>query len=144
MGACGWILSNLDGSEWIKGGGIIHGFTREQISYRSELGQHLGVASFGSLVTFPGGKYVMKTVCDGLSTLKRVSQEVKYTSCSSNHVNMTSIITDIWDKSDFSFTKEHVVNKYEQGLSELSSIYTAYFTNRLAFILQKPTAYLKQ
>ena len=37
-----------------------------------------------------------------------------------------------------------VINEYEQGLGELPSVYTPYFVSPLAFILQKPTAYLKQ
>ena len=37
-----------------------------------------------------------------------------------------------------------VINEYEQGLGELPSIYTNYFVSPLAFLLQKPTVYLKQ
>ena len=37
-----------------------------------------------------------------------------------------------------------VINEYEQGLGELPSVYTSYFVSPLAFILQKPTAFLKK
>ena len=36
-----------------------------------------------------------------------------------------------------------IINEYEQGLGELPSVYTTYLLAPLAFILQKPTAYLK-
>ena len=36
-----------------------------------------------------------------------------------------------------------VINEYEQGLGELPSV-TLFFFSPLAYILQKPTAYLKQ
>ena len=37
-----------------------------------------------------------------------------------------------------------VINDYEQGLGELSSVYISYFVSLLAFILQKPTVFLKK
>ena len=37
-----------------------------------------------------------------------------------------------------------LINEYKQGLGELPSIYTLYFVSSSAFILQKPTACLKQ
>ena len=72
VGACGWIISTPDGTEWIEGGGVIPGLKSDQNSYRSELGGQLGIAAFISSVNLPKGNYTMKTVCDGLAALDRV------------------------------------------------------------------------
>ena len=37
-GACSWILATRDGSEWLKGGGIVPGCKEDQDPYRSDLG----------------------------------------------------------------------------------------------------------
>lgn len=50
----------------------------------------------------------MKTVCDGLSALNSVGLDKSYVRCSSKHVGMISIITDLLEKSNFNFVKEHV------------------------------------
>ena len=50
----------------------------------------------------------MKTVCDGLAALNRVGLDKSYVRCSSKHVDMISMITDLWETSDFNFVKEHV------------------------------------
>ena len=50
----------------------------------------------------------MKTVCDGLAALNRVGIDKSYVRCSSKHVDMISMITDLWENSDFNFVKEHV------------------------------------
>ena len=86
VGACGWIISTPDGTEWIEGGGVIPGLKSDQNSYRSELGSQLGIAAFISSVNFPHGNYTMKTVCDGLAALNRVGLDRSYVRCSSKHV----------------------------------------------------------
>ena len=52
---------------------------------------------------------MLKTMCNGLSTLNRVGIEHEYNRCSSNYVDMLSIISELWEKFKFSFVKEHVL-----------------------------------
>ena len=109
VGACGWIISTPDGGEWIEGGGVIPGLQSDQNSYRSELGGQLGIASFISSVNLPKGEYTLKTVCDGLSALNQVGLDKSYTKSSLKHVDMISMIAELWERSDFTLTKEHVL-----------------------------------
>ena len=47
-------------------------------------------------------------MCDGLAALNRLGLDRSFIRCSSKHIDMISIITDLWGKSDFNFVKEHV------------------------------------
>ena len=72
-GACAWIISTRDGSEWIKGGGIIPGCKEDQDPYRSELGGQVGLAAFISAIVLPDGMTPNITIaCDGLAAINRV------------------------------------------------------------------------
>ena len=53
VGACAWIISSSDGSEWIQGGGVIPGPSGEQSSYRSELGGQTGIAAICNSLILP-------------------------------------------------------------------------------------------
>ena len=61
--------------------------------------------SFVSSVKLPPGIYELKMVCDGLSALSRVDIKHEYVMCSSKHVDIVSIISKLWEKSNFSFVK---------------------------------------
>ena len=51
-----WVdISTPDCVEWIEGGGVIPGLKSDQNSYRSELGDQLGIAAFISSVNLPKG-----------------------------------------------------------------------------------------
>lgn len=99
VGACACLFDTPDGTEWFEGGGVIPGLSSDQNSYMSKLGGQLGIASFVSQVNLPIGFYVLTAVCDGLSALKRVEIERRDIRCSSKHVDMLSIITELWDES---------------------------------------------
>ena len=53
VGACAWIISSSDGSEWIEGGGVIPGSVEEQSSYSSELGGQTVIASVCTSLILP-------------------------------------------------------------------------------------------
>ena len=103
-GACAQIIATPDGNAWVEGGGVITGLPSDQHIYRSKFGGQLGIASFVSSVNLSNGNYILKTAYDGLSTL-RDSVEHDYIRCSSKHVDILSIITELWEKSKFSFVK---------------------------------------
>ena len=101
VGACAWTISTPDGKEWIKGGGVIPGEHTDQNSYRAELGGQLGIAVFIESIVMPEGDYHMTTVCDGLAALNNVGIDKEYIRCSLKHVDMISMITELWSLSSF-------------------------------------------
>lgn len=105
VGGCRWNISILDSSEWIEGGGIIPGLIMYHNIYMSKLGGHLCIASFMSSTNLPKGKYTLKTVCGGVLASKRLGLDYSHTRCSSKHMDMVSIITELWDESDFNYTR---------------------------------------
>ena len=52
VGACGWIISTPDGTEWIEGRGAIPGLKSGQNSYRSKLGGQLDIAPLVSTLNY--------------------------------------------------------------------------------------------
>ena len=124
VGACAWTISTPDGKERVQGGGVIPGVSKEQNSYRAELGGQLGIANFIECVDVPPGSYKIKTVCDGLSALDKVGVDKEYIRNSAKHVDMISIITDLWKRSQFSPICEHVYghqNEVKEPLTMLAN-----------------------
>ena len=108
-GACAWIVSTRGGQEWIKGGGIIPGSSYDQDPYRSELGGQVGLASFISAIILPTGASPNITIaCDGKAAIDRVNMETSSMKSNMTNVDMLSIISDLWEDSSFSITKQHV------------------------------------
>ena len=111
-GSCAWIIATPDGQEWISGGGIIPGEQREQNSYRSELGGALGVAAFMECIQLPNleapEKYHVKYYCDGLPALQTVNTKAVYIKSSGKSVDLISMTSAIWLKSNFTVSKKHV------------------------------------
>ena len=125
-GACAWILATRDGSEWIKGGGIIPGCKDDQDPYRSELGGQVGLAAFISAIDLPTGVTPNITIaCDGLAALNRVHIESNIIKANMTNVDLISIISEIWDDSQFTITKQHVYghqDKLGRPLSQLETL----------------------
>lgn len=40
-----WVISSADGSQWIKGGGVVPGLNRDKNSYRGEVASLTGIAN---------------------------------------------------------------------------------------------------
>ena len=75
-GSCIWIISTLDGTEYITGGGLITGRSKDQDPYRSELGGQLGLATVASGIQLPVNiKPLLTIACDGLSALNQVGAD---------------------------------------------------------------------
>ena len=125
-GACAWIISTRDGSEWIKGGGIIPGCKEDQDPYRSELGGQVGLAAFISAIVLPDGMKPNITIaCDGLAALNRVHMQSNIIKANMTNVDLISIISEIWDDSKFTITKQHVYghqDKLGRTLSQLETL----------------------
>lgn len=81
--ACEWNISTPDGSEWIKGDGLITGLTSKHNSYISTLDGQLDSTLFILSINISKGNYMMKTVCDGLFVLKILSLDYSYVRWSS-------------------------------------------------------------
>ena len=56
----------------------------------------------------PHGEYEMKTACNELATLNKVGMYTEYIKCSSRHVKMVSMISELWYISPFAPKPEHV------------------------------------
>ena len=109
VGAAAWIISSPDGLEWIQGGGIIPGGPEEQDPYRSELEGQLGIAAFLSGIILPTTHKPSLTVaCDGKSALSKVSPGRTKLKASNSHIDLISIINELWESAPFQITKVHV------------------------------------
>ena len=93
VGLCTWLISTPDGSEFIKGGGIIPGSTNDQSSYRSELGGQLGLAAIMSSTILPHSmKPNIIVICDGLSALQNVHTREIDVESNKKDANLISVI----------------------------------------------------
>ena len=107
--ACAWIVATLDGTQWIKGGGLIPGNECDQDPYRSELGGQLGLAAVISAIVLPPNITPHITVaCDGKAALGQVELDANKTKTKMNCVDLISIISELWSTSRFKISKEHV------------------------------------
>ena len=108
-GACAWIISTRDGSEWIKGGGIIPGSKEDQDPYRSELGGQVGLAAvITSIILPPDTTPDITVACDGEAAINRVNMDSNIIKANMINVDMLSIISELWSESSFTITKKHV------------------------------------
>ena len=73
----------------------------------SELGEQLGIDSFASSLILPQGfNPRLVTCCEGLVALNKVGLSNQNLRVTGKHINLISIISDIWITSTF------VPNKY--------------------------------
>ena len=108
-GACAWIVATRDGTEWVKGGGIIPGVEEDQDSYRSELGGQVGLAAFITSIILPLDAAPNITLaCDGLAAINRVNMDSKIIKAKMKNADMLTIISALWKDSEFTITKQHV------------------------------------
>ena len=122
-GACAWIVSTRGGQEWIKGGGIIPGSTYDQDPYRSELGGQVGLASFITAIILPPGVYPNITIaCDGKAAIDRVNMNKNTMKSNMTNVDMLSIISDLWEDSQFNIIKKHVYGHQDDTGKQLTQL----------------------
>jgi len=62
----------------------------------------------------------MTTICDGLAALKKIVMDRKNIRCSSKHVDMISMITELWSMSCFKPIQEHVYGHQDINDSSLT------------------------
>ena len=109
VGACAWIVSTPDGSEFITGGGLIPGESNDQSSYRSELGGLLGIVGFISHLLLPPSLSPTITIaCDGLNALNNVHSDKSKLKAKYNDIDLISIINSLWNKTTFIPKRVHV------------------------------------
>ena len=122
-GAAAWIVASPDGKEWIQGGGLIPGDPEDQDPYRSELGGQLGLAAFCSSIILPAQDPILLTVaCDGESALKQVSIGRTNLKCNKKHIDLISIINDLWESAPFKIKKQHVYGHQDQVGRQLTTL----------------------
>ena len=123
LGSCAWILATPDGSEFIKGGGLIPGPSNSQSSYRSELGGQLGLASFVSNIILPATVSTKVTVaCDGLGALQQVDDNTMFASTKRKDFDLISPIKCLWHASTIAPSTKHVKGHQDSSASTLSPL----------------------
>ena len=81
---------------------MIPGTPYDQIAYRSELRGKLGITSFtSSIILLQGFNPRVVTYCDGLAALNKVDLTKQNLRVTSKHIDLISIISEIWSKSTF-------------------------------------------
>ena len=109
IGSCAWVVSTPDGTEFIKGGGLIPGPPQSQSSYRSELGGQLGLAAFISNIKLPPSFSTNITVaCDGLAAIRQVDSNILTASPRKRDFDLVSLIKHIWETSAIQPSTKHV------------------------------------
>ena len=109
VGACAWIISSPDGTEWVRGGGIIPGIPADQSAYRSELGGQLGIAAIVSNLIMPTDTNPELIVaCDGLSALNKTNEKESDFKVTGKHIDIISITCDLLTKCQFKIKPCHV------------------------------------
>ena len=71
----------------------------------------------------------MTTVCDGLAALNKVGIDKEYIRCSLKHVDMISMITELWSLSSFTPIQEHVYG--HQDINDTSLTRQAKLNNEM-------------
>jgi hypothetical protein len=108
VGACAWIISTPDGSQWISGGGP----TPEGIdSYRTELAGQVGIASCLEGIVSSSPIYHSPHIiisCDGISALQKTGLDPDKIRPKSTHVDLVAILSSLWNKLPFTPIKQHV------------------------------------
>ena len=64
----------------------------------------------------------MKTACDGLAALNKVGVNAEYIKCSAKHVDMISMISELWNISSFTPLPEHVYGHQDTSKGPLSML----------------------
>ena len=80
------------------------------------------------------GVFHMTTVCDGLSALNKVGIDREYIRCSSKHVDMISMITELWSISYFTPIQKHV--SWYQASNDSSLTRQAKLKNKMDLMAQ--------
>jgi hypothetical protein len=104
-----WIITTLDETQWIKGGGIIPGPKKVQSAYRSEVGGLVGIAvcltSLSSHLNHT--EPPITTACDGLSALRKVHATKEMVKPSWKHVDLLTGLIDLWANLPMKARLEH-------------------------------------
>ena len=123
VGSCAWTISTPDGSEYIKGGGIIPGSPNDQSSYRSELGGQVGIANIlANIILPPSLRPHITVACDGLSALQNVHINKMHVKCNKKDSDLISIICSLWNQSNFCPITQHVYGHQDSTNRHLTSL----------------------
>ena len=90
-------------------GGVIRGDACNKSASRNELGGQLYISSIVSNMIIPDDiNPTIKTSCNCISTLNKVSIDAEYIRRTTKHVDLISVISEHLDKSAFNPVKVHV------------------------------------
>ena len=121
LGSCAWSISTPDGSEYIKGGGLIPGPTNSQSPFRSELGGLIGLAAFLSQIVLPPSFSTSLTVaCDGLGALLQVDSIIKRATSKKKDFDLIAILKHIWSSSSIAPLPQHVLGHQDNSSNPLT------------------------
>ena len=96
-------------------GGLILGEPEDQDPYRSKLGGQLCLATITAGIQLPSTtpNPTLTIACDGLSTLKEVYKDRSILKSKQKHIDIISIINELWESSPFKMVKEHVYGRQD-------------------------------
>ena len=103
IGAFAWIVSTPDLKEWIQGSSIVPGNRSIHSAFRAELCGLAGIAFFFNTINLNvENSHHQSVFCDCKSALKRIVTSREYLKSSIKHMDVISIIIDLWETSTFS------------------------------------------
>ena len=109
IGAFGWIISTPDLAEWIQGGSIVPGELSTHSAYRAELCGQAGIAFFFYSLILPDQEaHLQKVYSDCISALNRLTTSREYIKSTYKHMDIISLIIDLWDNTPFRVNPLHV------------------------------------
>ena len=115
-----WIIITPDGTEWIEGGGVLLCPADVQNSYRSELGEQVGIASClhcikqefngqqTSLLTTCDNLRYLAITCDNLGALNKVGSQRSKTKPTLKSFDLITALLDTWNDIPLVARPQHV------------------------------------
>ena len=120
VGAAAWMIITPDGTEWIEGGGVLLCPADVQNSYRSELGEQVGIASClhcikqefngqqTSLLTTCDNLRYLAIPCDNLGALNKVGSQRSKTKPTLKSFDLITALLDTWNDIPLVARPQHV------------------------------------
>jgi hypothetical protein len=120
VGAAAWMIITPDGTEWIEGGGVLLCPADVQNSYRSELGEQVGIASClhcikqefngqqTSLLTTCDNLRYLAITCNNLGALNKVGSQRSKTKPTLKSFDLITALLDTWNDIPLVARPQHV------------------------------------
>ena len=109
IGACGWVVSTPDMTEWIQGGCIVPGDLSIHSAYRAELGGLTAIALFFNTLITPTNDTISQNIfTDCKSAINKLFSSPQFARVKYSHMDLLSIISALWSSSSFNPTHIHV------------------------------------